>query len=124
LENGVAATWGRDSESEMIIYSKEVRNSELLNCKFQEANNRVNLRGIRKSNLQPLRIPGSVWVNPRIRGMFQPLTNDHALSETDIHLIVVVEVSKFFASEKEGRESVISSRPRALFDTELLESLN
>jgi hypothetical protein len=109
---------------EIQTYAKELGNSELLNCKFHEANNPVNLRGTRKSNFKPVRIPGSVWVNPRISRMFQPLTYDHALHETDIHLIIVVEVSKFFATEKEGTESVLSSRPRALFDAELLESLN
>ena len=51
-------------------------------------------------------------MNARIGRMCQALAVDDVPGETNIQLVVVVEVGKLFAVVKEGRESVIPPRQR------------
>jgi hypothetical protein len=98
--------------------------SNLLNREFHEVNDLFNISSLRESDLNPLRIFGSVWMNARISRVFKALAVDNALGETDVQFAVVVKMGKLLAAVKKGRESIIPARPRAILNSELLESLN
>jgi hypothetical protein len=60
---------------------------------------------------------GSHW-------MYQALAVYHGFGESNVQLIVVVEMSECFAAVAEGGEPVVSTRQWTMFHAQLLESIN
>ena len=56
--------------------------------------------------------------------MLKAFAVDNAPGETDVQFVVVVKMGKLFAFVEKGGESVIPVRPRAILNSELLESLS
>src|SRR6266550_93712 len=86
--------------------------SDLLNGEFHEMNDPFNISRLREADLNPLRIPGSVWMNSRTSRMFKALAVDNFLGKADVEFVIVVKMGKLFSGVEKGRESVISPRQR------------
>jgi hypothetical protein len=56
--------------------------------------------------------------------MYQALAVNHGFSEANVQLIVVVEMSKYFAAVAQGSKSIVSPRPWTMFHAQFLESIN
>jgi hypothetical protein len=96
--------------------------SQLFYRQFHESDDAIQICTGREPNLDPGRLRGPIRVHFGVAWMYQPFTCNDDLSEPDVQLSVVMEVSKVFATVAKGRESIISTGPQAMLDAQFLES--